>query len=104
VYAYVSSPYVPYLTDTFTFTRGFVAEALGRVLDVRGPYQHVVRRLDMPASFVMLDRVVWGVSALLGRLGATGPWRGIVLEYRRGGRPATALGEADAAWWAARAR
>ncbi len=104
VFAYVSSPYVPYLTDTFTFTRSFVAEALGRVLDVRGPSQHVVRQLDMPTSFVMLDRVVWGVSALMGRLEATGPWRAIVLEYRRGDSPATPLGGADAAWWAARAR
>ena len=100
VYAYVSCPYEPYLTDTFTFTRGFVAEALGRVLDVRGPARDVIRLLDMPASFVVLDRVVWGVSALLGRLEATGPWRAVLLEYRAGGAPATPLGEADAAWWA----
>ena len=102
VYGYVSSPYVPYLTETFTFTRAFVAEALGRVLDVRGPYQHVVRQLDMPPSFVMLDRLVWGVSALLGRLETTGPWHGIVLEYRGLGPPVTPLGEADAQWWARR--
>ena len=29
----------------------------------------------MPASFVILDRVVWGMSALLGKLDATGPWK-----------------------------
>ena len=104
VYAFVSSPYEPYLSDTFTFTRSFVADALARVMDVRGPHQHVVRHLNMPPSFVMLDRVVWGVSALLGKLDATGPWRGIVLEYRRGGAPATPLGELDAAWWAGRPR
>ena len=102
VYAYVSNPYRPYLTDTFTFSPGFVAEALSNVLDVRGPLEHVVRALNMPTSFVILDRVVWGVSSLLGRLGATGPWRAILAEYRHGGPPATELGQLDAAWWAAR--
>ena len=57
--------------------------------------------LDMPASFVILDRVVWGVSALLGRLEAQGPWRGILDEYRTGGPPATPLGEEERAWAAA---
>jgi hypothetical protein len=52
----------------------------------------------MPPSFVILDRVVWGVSALLGRLEAEGPWRAILAEYRRGAFPATALGAIDAAW------
>jgi len=102
VYAYVSSPYAAYLTDTFTFSPERVAEAFQRVIDVKGPYEPVIRALDMPPSFVVLDRVVWGVSALLGGLGATGPWRAILAEYRNGGRPATALGEADARWWADR--
>jgi hypothetical protein len=52
----------------------------------------------MPPSFVILDRVVWGVSALLGRLEATNRWRGMLDEYRHGGPPATALGEAEAEW------
>jgi predicted unusual protein kinase regulating ubiquinone biosynthesis (AarF/ABC1/UbiB family) len=98
VYDYVSSPYRPYLTDTFTFTRQFVGDALRTILDLNGPYADVIRTLNMPASFVILDRVVWGVSALLGKLGATGPWKGILLEYHAGAPPCTELGEEDAAW------
>jgi predicted unusual protein kinase regulating ubiquinone biosynthesis (AarF/ABC1/UbiB family) len=102
VYNYVSSPYVPYLTDTFTFSRRFVSDTLAAILDINGPYAEVIRALNMPPSFVILDRVVWGTSALLGRLGASGPWKGILLEYHRGDPPCTPLGEQDAAWRAAR--
>jgi hypothetical protein len=57
----------------------------------------------MPTSFVILDRVVWGVSGLLGRLEATGDWAAIVAEYRKGAPPSTPLGVAEQAWRAARA-
>jgi predicted unusual protein kinase regulating ubiquinone biosynthesis (AarF/ABC1/UbiB family) len=98
IYEYVSSPYVPYLSEEFTFTRAWTSETLGRLLEVRGPYAEVMANLDMPASFVILDRVIWGVSALLGRLEAQGPWRAILDEYRCGGPPATRLGEEERAW------
>jgi predicted unusual protein kinase regulating ubiquinone biosynthesis (AarF/ABC1/UbiB family) len=98
VYDYVSSPYRPYISDTFTFTRQFVGQALATILDLNGPYAEVIRTLNMPASFVILDRVVWGISALLGKLEASGPWRGILLEYHTGAPPCTELGEEDAAW------
>jgi predicted unusual protein kinase regulating ubiquinone biosynthesis (AarF/ABC1/UbiB family) len=98
VFAYVSAPYVPYLTDRFQFSRSFTAEALGKVFDVNGPSAEVIRKLNMPPSFVILDRVVWGVSALLGKLSAEGPWRAILAEYRYGEPPATELGSQDAAW------
>lgn len=98
VFGYVGNPYVPYLTDEFTFTREFVGEALGNMLELGGPYSDVIAALDMPPSFVILDRVVWGVSALLGKLHATNRWRGILREYRDDLPPATELGRIEAAW------
>jgi predicted unusual protein kinase regulating ubiquinone biosynthesis (AarF/ABC1/UbiB family) len=98
VYDYVSSPYRPYLVDEFTFTRQWMRETLGRIFDLGGPHGEVISKLNMPASFVILDRVVWGVSAILGKLNVSGPWRAMLLEYRIGAPPATELGAAEAAW------
>ena len=98
VYDYVSSPYVPYLTDEFTFTRDWMRETLATIFDVQGPHAPVIEKLNMPPSFVILDRVIWGVSAILGKLEAHGPWRAMLLEYTNDGDPATELGETEAAW------
>ena len=102
VFACVSAPYRAYLTERFTFTPAYVGDALRVLLDAKGPYADVLAALDMPPSFVLLDRVVWGVSSLLGRLGATNGWRAILFEYRRGDPPSTDLGREEAAWAAAR--
>ena len=101
VYEYVSGPYEPFLSDSFTYTRAWVAEALQRVVDIQGRYGDLIRTLNMPPSYVILDRVVWGVSALLGRLEATNNWRALLAEYRKGAPPRTELGELEAAWRAA---
>ncbi|MFV0306729.1 MAG: ABC1 kinase family protein, partial [Desertimonas sp.] len=98
VFDYVSSPYQPYLVDEFTFTREWMRDTLGHIFDLAGPHAPVIAKLNMPASFVILDRVVWGVSAILGKLEVTAPWRSMLLEYRTGAPPATALGEAEASW------
>ncbi len=102
VYEYVSSPYTPYLTDEFTFTRDWMRDTIGVIFDVQGPHGPVIEQLNMPPSFVILDRVVWGVSAILGKLEAKAPWRAMLLEYIAGGPPATDLGAAEAAWFASR--
>jgi len=102
VFACVSAPYRAYFDDEFTFTPAYTSDALRSLLDVRGPYADVLKALQMPPSFVLLDRVVWGVSAVLGRLGATGRWRGIIREYRSAAAPATAMGREEAEWRAQR--
>jgi predicted unusual protein kinase regulating ubiquinone biosynthesis (AarF/ABC1/UbiB family) len=98
VYDYVSRPYVPYLSEEFTFTREWMRDTLGVIFDVQGPHAPVIEQLNMPPSFVILDRVVWGVSAILGKLEAHGPWRAMLMEYIADGEPATDLGAAEAAW------
>jgi predicted unusual protein kinase regulating ubiquinone biosynthesis (AarF/ABC1/UbiB family) len=102
VYAYVSGPYVPYLTESFTYERGWTGEALAKLIDINGEHGPIIKSLNMPTSFVILDRVVWGMSALLGRLGARNRWRAILAEYREGTPPATELGELEARWRDAR--
>jgi hypothetical protein len=75
---------------------------LGTILDVQGPHAPVIEQLNLPPSFVILDRVVWGVSAILGKLEAQGPWRAMLLEYTANSEPATDIGAAEAAWYAGR--
>ena len=98
VYDYVSTPYQPYLVDEFTVTRQWMIDTLARIIDVQGPHAEVIEALNMPSSFVILDRVVWGVSAILGKLEVSGPFRAMLLEYLADGDPATDLGAAEAAW------
>ena len=101
VWEYVSTPYVPLLTDRFRYTGAWVSQALQTLVDLPGRYSDLVAQLDMPPSFVVLDRVVWGVSGVLGRLEAEAGWRAIVAEYRTGAPPSTPLGVAEARWRAA---
>ncbi|MGE3590084.1 MAG: ABC1 kinase family protein [Ilumatobacteraceae bacterium] len=102
VWDYVSAPYRPYLTDVFTFDRAFMRDTIQRIIDVNGPHAEVIERINMPPSFLMLDRVVWGITALLGKLELTAPWRAMVLEYRCDAPPATPLGELERQWRATR--
>jgi predicted unusual protein kinase regulating ubiquinone biosynthesis (AarF/ABC1/UbiB family) len=98
VWDYVSTPYEPLLSERFMYTRQWVAAALEKIIDFKGDYADLQAALNMPSSFVILDRVVWGVSGLLGRLEASNAWAGIVAEYRKGAPPSTELGRLEEAW------
>ena len=104
VWEYVSTPYRPFMVDEFTFSRDFTRDALRSIVDVSGPYADVMAKLNMPTTFVILDRVVWGMCAILGRLGATNRWRDILAEYRSDGPPTTPLGRLEHRWWVTRGR
>ncbi len=98
VFDYVSTPYTPYLTDSFTFSREWMREIVSTIADVSGPHAAVIEKLNLPASFILLDRVAWGSSAILSRLRATGPWRAMILEYLVDGQPVTRLGATERKW------
>jgi len=102
VYRTVSAPYRAYLPEEFTFTPDYTRRAMTSLLDLRGPNADVLAALDMPPGFVLLDRVVWGMSSMLGRLHAHNRWREILVEYLHGLAPATELGRIEARWRAAR--
>jgi predicted unusual protein kinase regulating ubiquinone biosynthesis (AarF/ABC1/UbiB family) len=64
----------------------------------------VVKRANVPPSFVVLQRINLGLYAVLAGLDATGNWRRIAEEIWPwvAGPPSTALGRAEAAWRASR--
>jgi predicted unusual protein kinase regulating ubiquinone biosynthesis (AarF/ABC1/UbiB family) len=100
---YVTTPYVPFLSPTFKYSREWMASALKKVLDFDGTYRQILDQIDLPTSYVILDRLVWGLGALFGHLEAEAPWGALLDEYRHGASPSTLLGEQEAAWRAARA-
>jgi hypothetical protein len=53
--------------------------------------------LRADAGYVFLSRNMTGLTAVLGGLRATGPWRAIREEYSLGGPAATVYGQLDAA-------
>jgi predicted unusual protein kinase regulating ubiquinone biosynthesis (AarF/ABC1/UbiB family) len=84
----------------FTFTPEFAAEVIRSSADPRSKYADVVRRLNLPSDYLLLNRIQWGLNSVLARLEASNDWRAIRDEYLHGGGdPATELGEEDATWW-----
>ena len=98
VWDYVSRPYEPFMVPSFRYSRPWVAETIATMLDLKGEHGDVIRQLNMPSSYVILDRVVWGVSALLGRIGASNTWSSLLAEYRKGSAPSTELGLIEEDW------
>jgi hypothetical protein len=63
-----------------------------------------MRAANVPASFVILQRINLGLGGVLGELRATRNWRRIAMEQWPfvNGPPSTPLGEEEAAWLAER--
>ncbi|MFU8839990.1 MAG: ABC1 kinase family protein [Nitriliruptoraceae bacterium] len=84
----------------FTFTSAFASEVIRSTTDPRDPYSDMLRRLNLPSDYLLLNRIQWGLNSVLGELQARGDWRAIRDEYIvEGADPASPLGELDAAWW-----
>jgi predicted unusual protein kinase regulating ubiquinone biosynthesis (AarF/ABC1/UbiB family) len=85
-----------------TITGDYASHVVRRFFDVRSP---LAPYIQVPRSYVILQRINLGVFALLGELTATRDWRGIAEEIWPfvQAPPSTPMGEAEAAWYAAKA-
>lgn len=102
IYEFCAQPYIPFQMDSFTYTSEFVGKTLQRMLDMGGRYGDLIKSLNMPPSYVILDRVVWGFSALFGKMEVTASWGRLLSEYISDAPPSTELGRIEAEWRAKR--
>lgn len=89
-----------------TITAEYTSESVRRYFDQRGPYGPIMRAVNLPASFVVIQRINLGLYALFGDMEATGDWRRLAEElwpFVAAG-PSTAMGRTIAEWERSRAR
>jgi predicted unusual protein kinase regulating ubiquinone biosynthesis (AarF/ABC1/UbiB family) len=79
------------------FSTEYASQTLRTFFDASN---EVVKRANVPAPFVILQRINLGLYAVLAGLGATADWRRIAEEIWPfvNAPPSTALGEREAAW------
>jgi predicted unusual protein kinase regulating ubiquinone biosynthesis (AarF/ABC1/UbiB family) len=90
----------------FQFTPEYATEVVRRFFFGRATHGDAVKYADMPARWTILQRINVGLIAILGRLRAEANFRRIAEELwpLTNRPPSTPLGEAEAAWLAARSR
>jgi predicted unusual protein kinase regulating ubiquinone biosynthesis (AarF/ABC1/UbiB family) len=92
--------------EVVTITPQWSTDAVSRFFDPSGPYGPVIKAANLPAGFVIIQRINLGLMAILGDLHATANFRCIAEELWPwvDGPPASPMGEAEAAWLASRSR
>src|SRR4029450_7581202 len=92
--------------EVVTVTPEWSTDAASRIFDPTGPHKPILKAANMPASFVIIQRINLGLMAILGDLGATANFRRIANELWPWvvGPPSTPLAEAEARWLADRSR
>jgi predicted unusual protein kinase regulating ubiquinone biosynthesis (AarF/ABC1/UbiB family) len=88
-----------------TINEEYAAATIRHMTDLSGPHGPVMRAINVPASFVVIQRINLGLYAVIGQMNATADWRRITEEMWPFvlGPPATPMGRAIAEWAAARA-
>jgi len=88
-------------TAPFTYTAAYAREVMAASMDPDAGYVETLRQLEMPAAYLMLNRIQFGLTSLLARLEPTGCWGDVLLELSEDSRPATDLGRTESAFVAA---
>jgi predicted unusual protein kinase regulating ubiquinone biosynthesis (AarF/ABC1/UbiB family) len=88
--------------EEMTTTPEWSSESVRRFFDPTGDYGEIMRAVNVPPSFVILQRINLGLGGVLGELRATRNWRRIAMEQWPfvNGPPSTPLGVEEAGWLA----
>jgi predicted unusual protein kinase regulating ubiquinone biosynthesis (AarF/ABC1/UbiB family) len=85
-----------------TLTPEWATEVVRTYMFKQGEARKIEHYSTIPAPYVIMQRIVFGLTAILGRLNATANWQRIAKELWWDGPPATPMGEAEASWRQAR--
>lgn len=77
-----------------------VAKVIEQEFSPMGESGRLVRKMAAPKDWVFMSRIDMGLMSVLAELGATGDWASIQQEMDEGAPPQTAMGRAEAAFWA----
>ncbi len=83
-----------------TIDAEYAAAGVAQLFDTAGPQGDVLKELNVPPSFVILQRITLGLMGLFAQLEATANWREVAEELWPfvGGPPSTPTGHAIEAW------
>ena len=86
----------PILDDEpFTYTSGFAKSVIAMTSDPRGGYADMMRKLNLPPDYLVLNRIQWGINSIMALLEARNRWRSISEEFWFDAPPATPMGEQE---------
>lgn len=85
----------------YTVTPEYASESIRRYFDLSGPHAQIMKGANLPAGFVIIQRINLGLVAVLAELGPTANWRQLAEEIwpRVSASPSTPLGRAHADWY-----
>jgi predicted unusual protein kinase regulating ubiquinone biosynthesis (AarF/ABC1/UbiB family) len=98
---YFSYYYRYVMTDgPLTIDQEYAAGGVAHLFDTTGPYRELMKYLNVPPSFVVVQRITLGLIGLFAQLGATANWQRIAMELWpfTAAPPSTPMGEEIAAW------
>jgi len=99
--SYFSHFYEFVLTEgVSTMTAEYASESVRRYFDLGSEHSGIMKAVNLPADWVVLQRINLGLFALFGELGATGNWRRLAEEIWPwvDGEPSTELGQRIRDW------
>lgn len=105
VYEYFSYYYRYVLNDEpTTIDAAYAAHGVEHLFNTNGPYRDLMKHLNVPPAFVVLQRITLGLMGLFAELEATANWQAIARELWTftEGPPSTPMGREIARWEASR--